>query len=730
MTAYLEKLDHISISVKSHQLLKQLLNENPTLEEIIRKSKSPKEAQAKIREWIIPIIKKRKTPYLFYTGEISGREAFEQLSWKDYAAIRILDYIDYACLKQKDLNIKKRLAYSNPFRMLWLAVKKGSSGAKPYFFLDMIYLFRQFNGKLKQEIPEKDKILNWMDRWKSGLDAEIKTLQEKNKKRIIRLIVKKINKGKIQDSKYFFDEGMTEEEKCQRVHEWWEDKTFHLRFAIRTADLLNEFLDYSIDPDTMEILYEAEKKGIPFFVNPYYLSLLLVNPPDHLVGQDLAIRSYVIYSQELVREFGDIHAWEKEDEVKPGKPNAAGWLLPTKHNIHRRYPEVSILIPDTQGRACGGLCASCQRMYDFQNGHLNFNLNKLKAKEKWDDKLKRLLSYFEHDSQLRDILITGGDALMSSDKSLEKILDGVYDVAVNKIEANKKRKDGEKYAEILRVRLGTRLPVYLPQRITDNLVSILRNFKEKASAVGIKQFVIQTHFQSLLEITEESKKGIEKLISAGWIITNQHVYTASAARRGHANKLRKTLNDLGVLTYYTFSVKGYMENFASFATNERAVQEQLEEKNIGVIESKDEEKLANLVSCPEKMTENIQKLKEELKLEFLGTDKNVLNLPGVGKSLSYRTIGITRYGRRILKFSHDDTRNHSPIIHKMPDIIIIESKSIGEFLDQMDAYGENTDEYKSLWGYSMAETENRSSIFEYPEYDFKLTDVVTNLQID
>ncbi len=730
MTAYLEKLDHISISVKSHQLLKQLLSENPILEEIIRKSKSPKEAQAKIREWIIPIIKKRKTPYLFYTGEIRGREAFEQLSWKDYAAIRILDYIDYACLKQKDLNIKKKIAYSNPFRMLWLAAKKGSSGAKPYFFLDLIYLFRQFNGDLKQEIPEKDKIHDWMDRWKSGLDTEIKALQEKNKKRIIRLIIKKINKGKIQDVKYFFDEGMTEDEKYQQVLEWWDDKTFHLRFAVKTADLLNEFLDYSIDPDTLEILYEAEKKGIPIFVNPYYLSLILINPPDYLVGQDLAIRSYVIYTQELVREFGNIHAWEKEDEVKPGKPNAAGWLLPTKHNIHRRYPEVAILIPDTMGRACGGLCASCQRMYDFQNGNLNFNLDKLTPKEKWDDKLSRLLNYFEEDSQLRDILITGGDALMSSDKALEKILDGIYDIAVNKIEANKKRKDGEKYAEILRVRLGTRLPVYLPQRITDELVSILRKFKEKASAIGIKQFVIQTHFESVLEITEESKKGIEKLISAGWIIINQHVYTASAARRGHANKLRKTLNDIGVLTYYTFSVKGYMENYSSFATNERAVQEQLEEKNIGIIEPQNEEKLIKLVSCPEKMTENIKKLREELNLDFLGTDKNVLNLPGLGKSLSYRTIGITRYGRRILKFSHDDTRNHSPIIHLIPDIIIIESKSIGEFLDQMDAYGENTDEYKSLWGYSMAETENRSSIFEYPEYDFKITDHLTNLQID
>jgi lysine 2,3-aminomutase len=68
--------------------------------------------------------------------------------------------------------------------------------------------------------------------------------------------------------------------------------------------------------------------------------------------------------------------------VKDGEPNAAGWILPEGHNIHRRYPEVAILIPDSMGRACGGLCSSCQRMYDFQSGHLNFNLEKLAPRKK------------------------------------------------------------------------------------------------------------------------------------------------------------------------------------------------------------------------------------------------------------------------------------------------------------------------------------------------------------
>ena len=129
--------------------------------------------------------------------------------------------------------------------------------------------------------------------------------------------------------------------------------------------------------------------------------------------------------RELVDEFGHIVAWEKEDLVEPGKPNAAGWLLPTANNVHRRYPEVAILTPDTVGRACGGLCSSCQRMYDFQSGHLNFNLDRLRPDETWSERLQRLMEYFENDTQLRDILITGGDALMSSDASLKKMLDAI-----------------------------------------------------------------------------------------------------------------------------------------------------------------------------------------------------------------------------------------------------------------------------------------------------------------
>ena len=431
----------------------------------------------------------------------------------------------------------------------------------------------------------------------------------------------------------------------------------------------------------------------------------------------------------MVNEFGNIIAWEKEDQVEPGKPNIAGWILPTHNNIHRRYPEVAILIPDTVGRACGGLCQSCQRMYDFQSGHLNFDLEKLKPKESWPDKLKRLMDYFENDSQLRDILITGGDALMGSDKSIEEILEAIFQMASRKIEANQSRKDGEKFAELVRVRLGTRLPVYIPQRITKNLVRILSEFKSKASKIGVKQFIVQTHFESAMEVTPEASNGIKKLISSGWIVTNQHVMTASSSRRGHIAKLRQVLNEIGILCYYTFSVKGYMENQHNFATNARAVQEQMEEKKFGEIPEKLFLKISDFLLEAEKIVENIKVLLKSVDLPFLSTDRNILNLPGVGKSLSFRVIGITRYGRRILEFDHDKTRIHSPIIKKMGRIIIIESKSISEYLEHLEEMGEDLSEYKSIWGYSIGETEPLMPIYEYPDYPFKITSKMTNLKI-
>lgn len=725
----IEKLDRIAINVRSHKLLKQLLNENPELEEILRNSKNETEVVVGVREWIEKNLKDRENAFRFYHARHSTRELFEKLEWRDYAIIRLLDYIDHAGREYPDQNLRGEIAVSNPLRLIWLAVNKGTGGAKPDFFMDMIMLFRQLRGESKRQDISTERIVSWMDRYPSGLDLRIVQLREENKLRIMGVIMKLIDGGEIKSSRYFFEPGMRKAEKFEKMERWWEDYRFHLSFAVRSPELLNRMLDHSLDPDTMKILKDAEAAGIPFFVNPYYLSLLHVRVPYFAVGADLAIRYYILYSSQLVEEFGKIVAWEKEDKVEPGKPNVAGWLLPEGHNIHRRYPEVAILIPDTLGRACGGLCATCQRMYDFQGGRLNFNLEKLSPDEKWGEKLKGLMQYFEEDTQLKDILITGGDGLMSSDHSLKLLLEEICEMALRKAKRNESLPQGKKMAELVRIRIGTRLPAYLPQRISLALVNILKDFKEKAVNAGITQFLIQTHFESPMEVTPESSMAIQRFIAAGWTVTNQLVFTTAASRRGHSAKLRKVLNDVGVLPYYTFTVKGYMENNSGFAPNARVVQEQLEEKVAGQIEEKYYDEIRKFPEEAHLMVENIEALRRFAGLPFLATDRNVLNLPGVGKSMTFRVIGITRYGRRILEFDHDETRRHSPIIHSMGKVIIIESKSIQEYLRQLEELGENRDDYEGLYGYSLGQTEHRIPLYDYPAYEFETTEEMTNLEI-
>ena len=600
-------------------------------------------------------------------------------------------------------------------------------------FIELFQLFKRLQGETVP-LPSPQRIKSRNDRWATGLDEEVREERDENKERMLHLLIQKIENRKSKPSvRFHFEEGMSYEEKYELVSKWWNDFRFHLSMAVKSPAELNRFLGNSLSSETMYLLNRARKKGMPFFATPYYLSLLNITGYGY---NDDAIRSYILYSPRLVETYGNIRAWEKEDIVEEGKPNAAGWLLPGGHNIHRRYPEVAILIPDTMGRACGGLCASCQRMYDFQSERLNFEFETLRPKEAWDSKLRRLMTYFEKDTQLRDILITGGDALMSQNKTLRNILEAVYRMAVRKQRANLERPEGEKYAELQRVRLGSRLLAYLPMRINDELVDILREFKEKASAIGVKQFIIQTHFQTPLEVTPEAKEAIRKILSAGWIITNQLVYTVAASRRGHTTRLRQVLNSLGVVCYYTFSVKGFNENYAVFAPNSRSMQEQQEEKIYGQMNPEQAEELYKLLETKvdteekEDVARQIRRFMRKHHLPFLATDRSVLNLPAIGKSMTFQLVGLTEEGKRILRFEHDSTRHHSPIIDQMGQIYIVENKSLAAYLRQLGKMGEDPEDYASIWSYTKGETEPRFSLYEYPDFPFRITNKMSNLGIN
>ena len=611
--------------------------------------------------------------------------------------------------------------------LLWrfLSGRIGEDEISPDFALELYHQFSRLHDG-PSGVPEKEDVLRWMRRWPDGLNEQVRAIREANKERIMALLVRKIEHRPASSGRYVFPEGCSEAEKLGWVRRWWGEARFHLSMAVKSAAELNRMLDGTLSGETLRIYQQAQEKGIPVFVTPYYLSLL---NPTGKGYDDAAIRSYVIYSSRLVETFGGIRAWEREDIVEEGKPNVAGWLLPGGHNIPRRYPEVAILIPDTMGRACGGLCASCQRMYDFQSRRLNFELEKLKPKENWNTRLRKLMDYFEHDTQIRDILITGGDALMSRNATLRNILDAVCKMAVRKRQANLSRPDGEKYAELQRVRLGTRLPVYLPMRVDDELLDILRDFRQKAAEAGIIQLFVQTHFQSPLEVTPESREAIRRILSTGWAVTNQLVYNVAASRRGHTAKLRKVLNSLGVICYYTFTVKGFEENYEVFAPNARSLQESAEEKAWGRLAPEAEHDfLESLDGAPNKAVA-IRQFCAAHDVPFLATDRSVLNLPGIGKSMSFALVGVDAKGRRILRFDHDRTRRHSPIIDRVHEVYIRENKPVYRYLLQLQDMGEDMGEYETLWAYTEGETERRFPFFEYPVPDFSVTSRYTNLDV-
>lgn len=647
-------------------------------------------------------------------------------NYRNVAARQILLLIDNDNTSVDELSTGERLPVLTITYLWQFLTNHLDSSCSVDLLIDLFYQFESLQYP-EAITPDRALVKRQMNRWPSGLDEEVIAIRKANKERIVAGLIQKIERRHAPSSRFQFTEGMTYEEKWQQVCEWWNSSRFHLSMAFKSPTELNFFLDNSLSGETMQLLARAKKKNMPFFVTPYYLSLLNTGAGGY---DDASIRSYIMYSNELVDTYGSIKAWEKEDIVVEGQPNAAGWLLPDGHNIHRRYPEVAILIPDSMGRACGGLCASCQRMYDFQSERLNFDFEALKPKESWDKKLRRLMQYFENDTQLRDILITGGDAFMSQNATLRKILEAVYKMAVRKKQANEERLDGEKYAELQRVRLGSRLLAYLPLRVTDELTDILKEFKEKASAIGVTQFMIQTHFQSPLEVTPEAKQAIDAILRAGWTITNQLVYTVAASRRGHTARLRRVLNEAGVVCYYTFSVKGFQENYAVFTPNSRSLQEQQEEKVFGVVPLDKRKELHQLIRQHGSVGKHLSHFLKENHLLFAATDRSVLNLPAIGKSMTFTTVGITKEGKRILKFHHDASRRHSPIIDHMEDVYIVENKSIAAYLRQLKDMGEDIKEYQTIWRYSEGVTEPRFSIYEYPGYSFAVTERMSNLQLD
>ena len=318
------------------QILKAFHNKFPNLTKLARESSNIESFKDKLNKYLAEVEKEdpSKKPYIN----------------------KILTLIEYDSKTVSELSTGEQLGL-NTISYLWsFLCGKPVMGTTPDFLLDLYNIFSLLKDAVK--FNEKKNISGSMEKWPSGLNREVIHIRAENKRRIINLLIDRIEK-KDKSAKFHFEDNLTTQQKFEQVEKWWNLSQFHLAMAIKDPILLNNYLNNSLNGETMSLLIKAKKKGVPFFITPYYASLLNVGEDGY---DDLAIRTYIIYSEGLVNTYGTIKAWEKEDIIVPGEPNAAGWVLPDGGNIHRRYPEVAILIPDSMGRACGGICASCQSM--------------------------------------------------------------------------------------------------------------------------------------------------------------------------------------------------------------------------------------------------------------------------------------------------------------------------------------------------------------------------------
>lgn len=275
----------------------------------------------------------------------------------------------------------------------------------------------------------------------------------------------------------------------------WNNWKWHMQNRITTVDNLGSILKLS---RTKKQQIEKTGKLYRWAISPYYLSLATDNYEDNPIFK-MAVP--------------DIRELEPGGSADPmNEENTSPAPL-----ITRRYPDRLIINVTNQ---CAMYCRYCQRRRNI--GEIDQNAGR--------EDIKAAISYIAAHSEIRDVLITGGDALLLSDKTLEWILSELHALP---------------HVEI--VRIGTRVPVTLPQRITPALCKILAAYPP---------IYINTQFNHPLEITPDSKEACDRLVSSGVILGNQAVLLRGINDNEHImRKLNHELLKIRVRPYYIFHAK-------------------------------------------------------------------------------------------------------------------------------------------------------------------------------
>lgn len=249
------------------------------------------------------------------------------------------------------------------------------------------------------------------------------------------------------------------------IHDW-NDWKWQVRNRIRRLDVLEKIINLTPDERASVI----ERTGnLPIAITPYYLSLLSPDDP----AQPLR-RTHIPVGGEFIRGIG-----EDPDPLREDHDTAVPGLV-------HRYPDRVLFL--TTG-FCSTYCRYCtrSRMVGETNGEYSFSVSQ------WE----RAAQYIEAHPEIRDCLLSGGDPLSIGDDKLEWLLTRLRSIP---------------HLEFIRI--GTKVPVVMPQRITRKLVRMLKNFHPLWMSV---------HFVHPDELTLETVEACARLADAGIPLGSQTV---------------------------------------------------------------------------------------------------------------------------------------------------------------------------------------------------------------
>ena len=277
----------------------------------------------------------------------------------------------------------------------------------------------------------------------------------------------------------------------------WNSFKWQMKNRISDPDTLAAFLPLS-EVELWRLKIASAK--VRWAISPYYLSLIDFNN----------FRYSPIYAQAVPSLL------ELQDQAGQDDPMAEEYTNPAPR-ITRRYPDRLIINATNQ---CGMYCRHCQRRRNFGETDQHAVKSDLEA----------AVQYIRENEEIRDVLITGGDALMLSNKMLDWLLGEL---------------DAIEHVEIKR--LGTRAPVTLPQRITPELCEILKKYPP---------IYINTQFNHPLEVTAEARAACDRLVEAGVVLGNQAVLLRNINDHPHImKKMNQELLKIRVRPYYIFHAK-------------------------------------------------------------------------------------------------------------------------------------------------------------------------------